>query len=312
MPRLLFPLAALVLGALLPLAGALAPARADDDPTKAEPPSSEEPGAKPAAQKEAEPAANPVVVIETSQGEIVVELLRAEAPRTVETFLALALGTQAFKDLRQDPSGATEVTRPFYDGLTFHRVIPGFMIQGGCPLGTGASSAIAPFADEINATALGLEKVKAFEGGRPHPWLAPSLQSQAHFQQLIVLPLLKRHGIDPSDRAAIQAKAPELDKELMAMSLKQVYELMGYRYSDSLRSRPVVRGVLAMANAGPNTNGTQFFVTVGDAPWLNGKHTVFGCVIGGLEVADRISNVKRGPNDAPAEAVLIRRIRLRP
>jgi cyclophilin family peptidyl-prolyl cis-trans isomerase len=114
----------------------------------------------------------------------------------------------------------------FYDGVTFHRVIPDFMIQGGDPTGTGS--------------------------GGP-----------------------------------------------------------GYQFEDEINHHKVERGALAMANAGPNTNGSQFFIVTAEAtPWLDGLHTVFGRVTSGLEVADAISLVERGPNDRPHDAVVIERVEL--
>ncbi len=138
--------------------------------------------------------------IETSLGPIEVELFPDEAPKTVENFATLA-------------------GKGFYDGLTFHRVIPDFMIQGGDPKGDGT--------------------------GGP-----------------------------------------------------------GYQFEDEPNDHTVVRGVLAMANAGPDTNGSQFFiVTADDAFWLNGKHTVFGRVTSGMDVVDRISEVERDRNDRPRTPV---------
>jgi cyclophilin family peptidyl-prolyl cis-trans isomerase len=85
----------------------------------------------------------------------------------------------------------------------------------------------------------------------------------------------------------------------------------GYEFEDEFNQHPVERGALAMANAGPNTNGSQFFiVTVEAAPWLDGKHTVFGRVISGMDVVDRISQADRGANDRPREPVTIERVEL--
>jgi peptidyl-prolyl cis-trans isomerase B (cyclophilin B) len=143
----------------------------------------------------------------TSEGPIVLELFDDDAPKTVENFRKL--------------SGDG-----FYDGLTFHRIIPDFMIQAGCPEGTGT--------------------------GGP-----------------------------------------------------------GYTFEDEINDHKVVRGVLAMANAGPNTNGSQFFiVTTGEAPWLDGRHTVFGQVTGGMDVVDRIEGLPTGANDRPQDPPVIQRVEL--
>jgi cyclophilin family peptidyl-prolyl cis-trans isomerase len=85
----------------------------------------------------------------------------------------------------------------------------------------------------------------------------------------------------------------------------------GYEFEDEFNEHRVTRGALAMANAGPNTNGSQFFiVTVEEAPWLDGKHTVFGRVTAGMDVVDRISQVERDANDRPREPVRIERVEL--
>ena len=147
--------------------------------------------------------------LHTTHGDVAVELFDGDAPKTVENFTKLA-------------------GDGFYDGITFHRVIPDFMIQGGCPEGTGT--------------------------GGP-----------------------------------------------------------GYEFEDEANDHRVVRGALAMANRGPNTNGSQFFiVTTEAAPWLDGKHTVFGRVIDGMNVVDAISEVDRDSSDRPREAVLIERVELEP
>jgi peptidyl-prolyl cis-trans isomerase A (cyclophilin A) len=138
-----------------------------------------------------------------------------------ENFAGLANGTKEFID----PKTNQRTKKRFYDGLIFHRVIAGFMIQGGDPLGTGT--------------------------GGP-----------------------------------------------------------GYRFADEPNSRKFDKpGILAMANAGPNTNGSQFFITVGQTPWLNGKHTIFGEVVEGYDVVEKISKVEGTPgNNRPISDVVIERI----
>jgi len=158
-------------------------------------------------------------VFETSEGPIVCRLFDKEAPKTVENFVGLAEGTREFTD---EKSGK-KVKRPFYDGLVFHRVIPQFMIQGGCPHGSGMGGPGYKFADEFHST------------------------------------------------------------------LKH--------------SKP---GRLSMANSGPNTNGSQFFITVAPTPWLDNKHTIFGEVVEGQEVAERISRVSRDAQDRPKTPVTMR------
>jgi len=162
-------------------------------------------------------------IFETSQGNIVVRLLEEEAPKTVANFVGLAEGTQEFTN---EKTGQKE-KRPFYDGLIFHRVIPQFMIQAGCPQGNGMGGPGYKFADEFH----------------------PSLK---------------------------HSKA----------------------------------GILSMANAGPNTNGSQFFITVAATPWLDNRHTVFGEVVEGQEVANKISNLQRDSNDRPRTPVTIQKLRI--
>jgi cyclophilin family peptidyl-prolyl cis-trans isomerase len=145
--------------------------------------------------------------MKTSEGDVELELFPDDAPKTVENFTKLA-------------------GDGFYDGLIFHRVIPDFMIQGGCPLGTGS--------------------------GGP-----------------------------------------------------------GYSFEDEFNEHKVERGALAMANSGPNTNGSQFFIVTAEAtPWLDGKHTVFGKVTAGQDVVDRISTVERDASDRPLEPVTIDSVEL--
>jgi peptidyl-prolyl cis-trans isomerase A (cyclophilin A) len=162
-------------------------------------------------------------ILHTNHGDIRIALLPNHAPKTVRNFVGLAEGTQEWKD----PSAGAMTTRPFYDGLTFHRVIPGFMIQGGCPQGTGTGGPGYRFDDEIH---------------------------------------------------------PEL-------SFTKPY-------------------LLAMANAGPGTNGSQFFITVAATTWLTGKHTIFGEVADqqGRDVVDAIAAVPTGGQDRPKEPVVIERV----
>jgi len=143
----------------------------------------------------------------TNHGAIRLELFDEDAPKTVANFRKLA-------------------GDGFYDGLIFHRVIPDFMIQGGCPEGSGT--------------------------GGP-----------------------------------------------------------GYTFEDEINDHKIVRGALAMANAGPNTNGSQFFIVTTDAaPWLDGKHTVFGRVADGMDAVDAIESQPTGGRDRPAQDAVIERVEL--
>jgi peptidyl-prolyl cis-trans isomerase A (cyclophilin A) len=160
---------------------------------------------------------------ETNHGNFVVRLFDQEAPKTVENFVGLAEGTREWTH----PATREKRKAAYFDGLIFHRIIDGFMIQGGDPLGTGTGGPGYRFADEF------------------HPQL--------------------RH-----DRA----------------------------------------GILSMANAGPNTNGSQFFITLGPTPHLDNRHSVFGEVVDGLDVVRRIGKVPVGRQDRPLQDVVIQQVRI--
>ncbi len=145
----------------------------------------------------------------------------------------------------------------YYDNLTFHRVINNFMIQGGDPSGngTGGESVFGPtFEDEINADSYGLQNIKV------------------------------------KDVAQGQQIPPGMEN----LSLKDVYTQQGMHFNSSLKSIPMARGIIAMANRGPDTNGSQFFILQSDAPAkdLSGKYTVFGKVTSGMDVVDAIAGVE--------------------
>ena len=247
---------------------------------------------------------NPAYLIKTSLGDIAVELFAADAPVTVRNFIDLAGGSKEFTD----PATGKKAKRPFYDGLIFHRVIKNFMIQGGCPLGTGTGSPGYRFEDEINADALGLEKIKALDPQRgPHPFFG--IRSQRDFQMMLLQPLFREMNI--ASQEDLDKRKKDVDSALLKLSLKHAYENIGYRYSDKGSGHHPVRGALAMANAGPNTNGSQFFINLVDTPWLAGKHTVFGRVASGMDVVDKIGQVPANAQGKPDEDVVIISIRPR-
>jgi len=159
--------------------------------------------------------------MKTSMGDVVLVLFEDKAPKTVANFVGLASGSKEWTD----PKTGQPVKRPFYNGTTFHRVIPGFMIQGGDPLGNGRGGPGYKFEDEFS---------------------------------------------------------PDLK-----------------------HSKP---GILSMANAGPNTNGSQFFITVRPTPQLDGRHAVFGEVVKGQEIVEKIVNVPREPGDKPLKGVVINEV----
>jgi peptidyl-prolyl cis-trans isomerase A (cyclophilin A) len=160
---------------------------------------------------------------ETSLGNFTVELFDDKAPKTVANFVGLAEGTKEWTH----PGTREKQQKPFYDGIIFHRVIKGFVIQGGDPLGQGYGGPGYQFEDEFH----------------------PSL----------------RH-----DRA----------------------------------------GILSMANAGPNTNGSQFFITLGPTPHLDRRHAIFGAVVEGMDVIEKIGAVATGPNDRPRTPVVMNAVKI--
>jgi peptidyl-prolyl cis-trans isomerase A (cyclophilin A) len=161
----------------------------------------------------------------TSEGAFTVLLFDDKAPNTVANFVGLAEGTKEWVE----PTSGQKVKRPFYNGLIFHRVIDGFMIQGGDPLGTGTGGPGYKFADEF------------------HPTL--------------------RHG------------------------------------------KP---GILSMANAGPNSNGSQFFITLVATPWLDNRHSVFGEVVSGMDIVEKIGVVATSkPGDRPLKPIVVESVEIR-
>ena len=245
---------------------------------------------------------NPVYVIQTTFGDIEVELFQDEAPKTVANFIGLAEGTKEFKDSK---TGKT-VKRPFYDGLIFHRVIKNFMIQGGCPLGNGQGGPGYVFDDEIDAKALGLDKIKAFDPQKgPHRFLA--IRNEQEFQRNLLAPLFQKMNI--TSQKELDKRKAEFEARLESLTLMEAYENLGYVYSDKGSKHAPVRGALAMANAGPNTNGSQFFINLADTDWLAGKHTVFGKVIKGMDVVDKIGAVEVDSQNKPVKDVKIISIR---
>ena len=160
----------------------------------------------------------------------------------------------------------TLAERGYYDDLTFHRVIADFMIQGGDPEGTGTGG-------ESVYGAMFEDEINA-----------------------------ESYGLDTKKLSDVAED--ELPENMKNMNLQQFYEAQGYKYREDLESMPMVRGAIAMANRGPATNGSQFFIIQGKAtPWLEGKHTVFGMVTEGMDVVDAIAGVPTGAGGKPLEPV---------
>ncbi len=245
---------------------------------------------------------NPLVQIQTTMGDIILELFPGEAPLTVKNFLDLVNGEMGISNA----DTTLLATEPFYDGQIFHRVIDNFMIQGGSPTGSGDGGPGYSFRDEINAGSLGLDDALVIQpDGTPHPLLG--IQSQADFQREILAPLYQKMGIN--NQAELEANIDLVDTALRTMTVQKSYENLGYQYTDTVISRTPERGVIAMANSGPNTNGSQFFINLVDTEWLTGKHTVFGIVRVGMNVIDAIAKVPVNAEARPLQDVVITSIR---
>ena len=162
-------------------------------------------------------------IFKTSLGSFTGRMFDKEVPKTVANFVGLAEGSKEWKD----PHTGQAMKKPFYNGLIFHRVINGFMIQGGCPLGSGTGGPGYKFGDEFS----------------------PKL----------------RHN-----------------KE----------------------------GLFSMANSGPGTNGSQFFITLGPTPHLNDKHSIFGEIVSGMDVVKKIGSTRCNASDRPAQDVVIEEVKI--
>ena len=112
-------------------------------------------------------------------------------------------------------------------------------------------------------------------------------------------------------REDFQKRAAEVQARLSTLTLKECYENMGYKYDDSRKSHHLKKGVLAMANSGPNTNGSQFFINLADTPHLTGKHTVFGKIIAGMDIIEKMGQVPVGAGSKPLEEVKIISVRVK-
>lgn len=223
-------------------------------------------------------------ILQTSQGNLILELFHKEAPKTVQNFIDLAQGEKEFFTEKGKEK------RPFYDGLKFHRVIPNFMAQGGCPMGDGTGGPGYKFEDEINGKALGLDKMQIKT--------AQSYQNQYERMVLEEMQIQTQQQFD-----AKKDEFMEVYKKNGELPVLEVLHRIGYRYNEVLDSKKAVKGALAMANAGPNTNGSQFFINQVDTPHLNGLHTVFGQLQKGDDVLDKI--IQAGNSNTVIQKVLI-------
>jgi peptidyl-prolyl cis-trans isomerase A (cyclophilin A) len=228
---------------------------------------------------------NPLMLINTSQGKIYLELFPEEAPNNIANFIALAEGERKFTSLFSGDSYQI----PYYDGMRFHRVVPGFVIQAGSARYSPLGKQLEPLADEINADFLGLDKIPAINADGSFAEIL-NIANESDFQTEILQPFYDRENI--ANFSTVLEKQNEILQELQQLSVKSVYENQGYRYDSKLNSRAISRGIVALANSGPNSNGSEFFISLADAPWLTGKHTVIGKVVEGEDVMDDIGTTE--------------------
>ena len=241
---------------------------------------------------------NHLVRISTSQGEMFLELFPLEAPNNVENFIALASGKKEFIN----QSTGEPIQARYYNGMRFHRAVPGFIIQAGSPVNNPLGLQVNLLNDEINANALGLDQIPALN---PDGSFADvlNIESKQDFHEDILTPLYAQQNI--TDVEAILNRQYQVLEILQGLSVKSVYENQGYRYDDSLPSRPIERGTVAVANSGPDSNGPEFLISLTAAEWLSGKYTVIGKVIEGQEVMDSIGNTAIDPSQFSSLSTLI-------
>jgi cyclophilin family peptidyl-prolyl cis-trans isomerase len=241
---------------------------------------------------------NPLVLLQTNRGDMVLELFPGEAPATVAHFLGLADGSKAFID----QSTGLQVMRPFYEGLGFHRIVSGFIIQGGSPDGSPTGNPGIVIADEINALSLGLDRMMVLDAeGSPNPILG--IRSEDDFRNRVLAPLYGDMKI--ADAETLRARSGQVRERLKALTVKELYEMEGYRYNQRVRSRPPVAGSLGMANHGPGTTGSQFFITLSDTDWLTGRYNFFGRIRAGDNVLETIARTRVDDNNRPVEEITI-------
>ena len=233
------------------------------------------------AQQSMEDPQNPLLRLNTSQGDIFIELLPNEAPTNVANFIALAQGEVEIID-----TNTNTAFRPrYFDGMRFHRVVPGFIVQAGSPLHNPLGPPEEALRDEINAQALGLDTQPALNPDGSFNAIL-GIADRADFEEQILVPLYANMSIDSA--AELLERQYSVLAELQEMTVQDVYENQGYRYLNEHPTRLIERGTVALANRGPDSNGPEFFITLGDSGGLSGKHTVIGRVVEGMEVVDTI------------------------
>jgi cyclophilin family peptidyl-prolyl cis-trans isomerase len=249
-----------------------------------------------------EDSQNPLIRISTSKGEMYLELYPLEAPNNVENFIALAEGEKEFTNLET----GEPIQSRYYNGMRFHRVVPSFIIQAGSPAINPLGLQVSLLNDEINANALGLDQIPALN---PDGSFADvlNIESKPDFHEEILTTLYSQRNI--TDFEAALSRQYQVLETLQELSVKSVYENQGYRYDDSLESRPIERGTVALANSGPDSNGPEFFISLTAAVWLWGKYTVIGKVVEGQEVMDSIGNTAIDPGQFSSLSTLIYSVR---
>ena len=249
-----------------------------------------------------EDSSNPLMLVSTSAGPIYIEMLPAEAPENVARFIEFTVGEVP---LIETDSTLT-VSPRYYNGSRFHRVIPNFIIQAGSPEHNAHGRPRDYLADEINASALGLDRLPVIlQAGEVNPIL--NTDSQQEFASRVLEPLYRQLGIDSPEQLETEESA--IIDALQSLTVMRLYEYEGYRYQNRYPTRAITRGIVALANDGPNRNGPEFFISLSDAPWLDGRYTVIGRVVEGMETADSIGDKPIQPVNPDPESTRIYSIR---
>ncbi|MGB0321696.1 MAG: peptidylprolyl isomerase [Pseudohongiellaceae bacterium] len=249
-----------------------------------------------------EDSSNPLMLVSTSAGPIYIEMLPAEAPENVARFIEFTVGEVP---LIETDSTLT-VSPRYYNGSRFHRVIPNFIIQAGSPEHNAHGRPRDYLVDEINASALGLDRLPVIlQAGEINPIL--NTDSQQEFASRVLEPLYRQLGIDSPEQLETEESA--IIDALQSLTVMRLYEYEGYRYQNRYPTRAITRGIVALANDGPNRNGPEFFISLSDAPWLDGRYTVIGRVVEGMETADSIGDKPIQPVNPDPESTRIYSIR---
>ncbi len=243
------------------------------------------------ARQAMESQAHPLLMLASARGAIYLELFPAEAPQNVENFLNLVAGNIETFDGEEN----NDFTPGYFNGSDFHRVIPGLLIQAGSPHRHPRGMPNQFVSDEINASALGLDRLPVLSiDGTANAIL--NVGNSEEFGHRVLEPLYRGLNIDTV--ADLEQRQYDVASELQSLTVMRLYEYEGYQYQNQYPTRLITRGTLVLANDGPNRNGPEFFIALDDAEWLNGRYTVIGKVVEGMEVADQIGAVAVDPGQA--------------